>query len=131
MPGPKRPRKELNLTQVWHLNLWVMSLCPPTNPIFKAKSQTCLFQENEKESLSFLNSSTLMYVGHCPLHQGVAFLTSLCSQMITLDRGGEYLSTEFLEYLKKHGILSQWTLTGTPQLNGVSKGRNRTLMDML
>ncbi|KAI5338402.1 hypothetical protein L3X38_017673 [Prunus dulcis] len=30
--------------------------------------------------------------------------------------GGEYLSIEFLEYLKKHGILSQWTPPGTPQL---------------
>ena len=45
--------------------------------------------------------------------------------------GGEYLSIEFLEYLKKHDILSQWTPPGTPQLNGVSERRNRTLMDMV
>ena len=47
------------------------------------------------------------------------------------DRGGEYLSTEFIEFLKEHGIVSQLTPPGTPQLNGVSKRRNRTLLDMV
>ncbi|KAL0437852.1 UNVERIFIED_CONTAM: Retrovirus-related Pol polyprotein from transposon TNT 1-94 [Sesamum radiatum] len=47
------------------------------------------------------------------------------------DRGGEYLSAEFLDYLKENRILSQWTPPGTPQLNGVSERRNRTLLDMV
>ena len=47
------------------------------------------------------------------------------------DRGGEYLSTEFIEFLKEHGIISQLTPPRTPQLNGVSKRRNRTLLDMV
>ncbi|KAL0448784.1 UNVERIFIED_CONTAM: Secreted RxLR effector protein [Sesamum latifolium] len=34
-------------------------------------------------------------------------------------RGGEYLSGEFIDYLKENGILPQWTPPGTPQLNGV------------
>ncbi|KAL0411522.1 UNVERIFIED_CONTAM: hypothetical protein Slati_3741900 [Sesamum latifolium] len=46
------------------------------------------------------------------------------------DRGGEYLSSEFIDYLKENGILSQWTPPGTPQLNRVAKRRNRTLLDM-
>ena len=47
------------------------------------------------------------------------------------DRGGEYLSSEFLTYLEENEILSQWTSPGTPQHNGVSKRRNRTLLDMV
>ena len=47
------------------------------------------------------------------------------------DRGGDYLSAEFLGYPKENGILSQWTPPATPQLNGVSERRNRTLMDMV
>ncbi|KAL0427346.1 UNVERIFIED_CONTAM: hypothetical protein Slati_2909400 [Sesamum latifolium] len=47
------------------------------------------------------------------------------------DRGDEYLSGEFIDYLKKNGILSQWTPPGTPQLNGVAERRNRTLLDMV
>ncbi|KAL0281828.1 UNVERIFIED_CONTAM: Transposon Ty1-BR Gag-Pol polyprotein, partial [Sesamum radiatum] len=47
------------------------------------------------------------------------------------DRGGEYLSSEFIDYLKENEILSHWTLPGTPQLNGVAERRNRTLLDMV
>ncbi|KAL0394399.1 UNVERIFIED_CONTAM: Retrovirus-related Pol polyprotein from transposon TNT 1-94 [Sesamum latifolium] len=50
---------------------------------------------------------------------------------LRLDRGGEYLSGEFIDYLKENGIPSQWTPPGTPQLNGVAESRNRTLLDMV
>ena len=47
------------------------------------------------------------------------------------DRGGEYLSYEFGLHLKQCGIVSQLTPPGTPQCNGVSERRNRTLLDMV
>ncbi|KAL4319558.1 hypothetical protein GQ457_18G012180 [Hibiscus cannabinus] len=47
------------------------------------------------------------------------------------DRGGEYLSQNFDELLKECGIVSQLTPPGTPQWNGVSERRNRTLLDMV
>ncbi|KAM1524601.1 hypothetical protein ACFX10_009184 [Malus domestica] len=52
-------------------------------------------------------------------------------KILRSDRGGENLSNEFLDYLKECGIISQWTPPGTPQLNGVSERRNRTLMNMI
>nr|GEX81789.1 hypothetical protein [Tanacetum cinerariifolium] len=53
-------------------------------------------------------------------------IKSLCS-----DRGGEYMSQEFLDHLKDHGIIAHRTPPYTPQLNGVSERRNRTLLDMV
>ena len=47
------------------------------------------------------------------------------------DRRGEYLSYEFGLHLKQCGIVSQLTPPGTPQRNGVSERRNRTLLDMV
>ena len=47
------------------------------------------------------------------------------------DRGGEYLSHEFGNHLKDCGIVPQLTPPGTPQWNGVSERRNRTLLDMV
>ncbi|GJR85589.1 retrotransposon protein, putative, ty1-copia subclass [Tanacetum coccineum] len=47
------------------------------------------------------------------------------------DRGGEYMSQEFLDHLKKHGIIAHRTPPYTPQNNGVSERRNRTLLDMV
>ena len=46
-------------------------------------------------------------------------------------RGGEYLSIKFIEFLKEHGITSQLTPLGTPQLNFVSERQNRTLLDIV
>nr|GFB25063.1 retrovirus-related Pol polyprotein from transposon TNT 1-94 [Tanacetum cinerariifolium] len=47
------------------------------------------------------------------------------------DRGGEYLSQEFKDYLSKNGIVQHLTSPYTPQQNGVSERRNRTLLDMV
>ncbi|KAJ9567756.1 hypothetical protein OSB04_003722, partial [Centaurea solstitialis] len=47
------------------------------------------------------------------------------------DRGGEYLSQEFGNHLMECGIVSQITPPYTPQMNGVSERRNRTLLDMV
>ena len=50
---------------------------------------------------------------------------------IRSDRGGEYLSQEFDEHIKECGIVSQLIPPRTPQWNGVSQRRNRTLLDMV
>ncbi|GJT52781.1 retrovirus-related pol polyprotein from transposon TNT 1-94 [Tanacetum coccineum] len=50
---------------------------------------------------------------------------------IRSDRGGEYISQEFKDYLKACGIVQQLTSPYTPQRNGVFERRNRTLLDMV
>ncbi|GJX57214.1 retrotransposon protein, putative, ty1-copia subclass [Tanacetum coccineum] len=47
------------------------------------------------------------------------------------DREGEYISQEFKDYLKACGIVQQLTPPYTPQHNGVSERKNRTLLDMV
>ena len=56
------------------------------------------------------------------------------------DKGDEYYkrydeigkhSGSFAKLIQKHGICAQYTMPGTQQQNGVSKRRNRTLMDMV
>nr|GFC45692.1 hypothetical protein [Tanacetum cinerariifolium] len=47
------------------------------------------------------------------------------------DRGGEYMSQEVLDHLKDHRIIAHRTPPYTPQHNGVSKRKNRTLLDMV
>ncbi|GKC25145.1 retrotransposon protein, putative, ty1-copia subclass [Tanacetum coccineum] len=53
-------------------------------------------------------------------------INSICS-----DRGGEYMSQEFLDHLKEHGIIAHRTPPYTPQHNGVSERRNRTMLNMV
>nr|GEY48070.1 retrotransposon protein, putative, Ty1-copia subclass [Tanacetum cinerariifolium] len=47
------------------------------------------------------------------------------------DRRGKYLSQEFLDHLKDHGIISHYTPPYMPNHNGVSRRRNRTLLNMV
>nr|GEV33197.1 retrovirus-related Pol polyprotein from transposon TNT 1-94 [Tanacetum cinerariifolium] len=53
------------------------------------------------------------------------------TKTIQSNQGGEYLSHEFVNHLKSCGIVSQLTPPYTPQHNGVSDRRNRTLLDMV
>ncbi|GKB66634.1 retrotransposon protein, putative, ty1-copia subclass [Tanacetum coccineum] len=50
---------------------------------------------------------------------------------LRFDREGEYVSQEFLDHLKDHGIIAYRTPPYTPQHNGVLERRNRTLLDMV
>ncbi|GJY74199.1 retrotransposon protein, putative, ty1-copia subclass [Tanacetum coccineum] len=52
-------------------------------------------------------------------------------KLLRSDRGGEYISQEFLDHLKEHGIIAHRTPPYTPQHNCVSEWRNRTLVDMV
>nr|GEV05418.1 retrovirus-related Pol polyprotein from transposon TNT 1-94 [Tanacetum cinerariifolium] len=47
------------------------------------------------------------------------------------DRGSEYISQEFKNYLKAYGIVQHLTPPYTPQHNGVSKRRNHSLLNMV
>ena len=46
------------------------------------------------------------------------------------DRGGEFLSKEFLQYCEEAGITRQFTAPYSPQQNGVVERRNRTMIEM-
>ncbi|GJX25554.1 retrotransposon protein, putative, ty1-copia subclass [Tanacetum coccineum] len=52
-------------------------------------------------------------------------------KLLRFDHGGEYMSQEFLDHQKEHGIIAHCTPPYTPQHNGVSERRNRTLLDMV
>ena len=48
---------------------------------------------------------------------------------IRTDRGGEFLSQEFTQYLEKQGIHHYITAPNTPQQNGVAERANRTIAE--
>eukprot|EP00253_Pinus_taeda_P025292 PITA_25292 len=47
-------------------------------------------------------------------------------KVLRTDRGGEYISKEFLRFCRENGIHKQFTARYTPQQNGVAKRKNRT-----
>jgi transposase InsO family protein len=47
------------------------------------------------------------------------------------DRGGEFTSSAFNDFCSESGIKRQLTASYTPQQNGVSERKNRTIMNMV
>jgi hypothetical protein len=47
------------------------------------------------------------------------------------DKGSEFLLDAFSAYLHEHGIMRQPTTAHTPSQNGVSKRKNRTILNMI
>ena len=45
------------------------------------------------------------------------------------DRGGEYLSQDFIDYCKLHGIARQLTAGYSPHQNGLAERKNKTLLE--
>ena len=50
-------------------------------------------------------------------------------KVLRSDNGGEYLSSEFRDYLSREGIRHELTIPKTPQQNGVAERMNRTLVE--
>ncbi|RVW27457.1 Retrovirus-related Pol polyprotein from transposon TNT 1-94 [Vitis vinifera] len=61
-------------------------------------------------------------------------------KIVRSDRGGEYYGRyledgqslgPFAKFLQEHGIVAQYTMSGSPDQNGVAERRNQTLLDMV
>ena len=51
-------------------------------------------------------------------------------KVLRSDRGGEYMSNEFMEFCKYHGIKMQFIAHYTSQQNRVAERKNGTIMNM-
>ena len=49
---------------------------------------------------------------------------------LSIDRGGEILSNQFDSFCKHHGIRRQLTIRRNPQQNGMTKRKNRTIVEI-
>ncbi|TYK11979.1 gag/pol protein [Cucumis melo var. makuwa] len=61
----------------------------------------------------------------------VEILLSKRIKILRSDRVGEYMDLRFQDYMIENGIQFQLSAPGTPQQNGVSERRNRTLLDIV
>ena len=50
-------------------------------------------------------------------------------ETLCTDNGGEYMSSDFEEYLRKRGIKHETSVAHCPQQKGVAERMNRTLLD--
>jgi len=78
----------------------------------------------------FLKSKSDVFVEFVKFKAAVELETGNKLKILRSDNGGEYTSRQFEAYLAKEGIKHQLIVPYTPQQNGVSERRNKTLMEM-
>nr|GEV40257.1 hypothetical protein [Tanacetum cinerariifolium] len=91
--------------------------------------------ERATDLLGIIHTDVCGPLRHVPSQGASYFITFIDDYShygyVYLYRGGEYISQEFKYYLNACGIVQQLTPSYTPQHNGVSGSRNRTLLDMV
>ncbi|GJY79190.1 zinc finger, CCHC-type containing protein [Tanacetum coccineum] len=156
----KRAKHELDSYYLWHCRLGHINkkrmdmlqrdgLLQPTHDESHEKCKFCisgkmarkLFPhqvERAKDLLGLIHTDMILVVKHKHdvFETFKVFLNEAENQLgkkikaIRFDKGGEYLSREFVNHMKSCGIVSQLTPPYTQQHSGVSERRNRTLLDM-
>ena len=132
----KNANKSSNILEIIHTNI----CCPDMDTVGK------------KYFITFIDDySRYMYVylfhnKYEALDAFKVFKTEVENQygkkikIVRSDRGGEYYGrytkngqalVPFAKFLQEHGIVSQHTIHGSPDQNGVAERRNRTLVNMV
>ncbi|GJU86493.1 retrotransposon protein, putative, ty1-copia subclass [Tanacetum coccineum] len=134
----KRAKTELDSALLWHCRLGNIRL-------LKNASLVCLIVSRQGASYFITFTDDFSRYGYVYLlkHKHEMFETFKMFQKevenqlgktiksLRSDRGGEYMSQEFLDHLKDHRIIVHRTPPYTPQHNGVSERRNRSQLDMV
>ncbi|GJV90366.1 retrotransposon protein, putative, ty1-copia subclass [Tanacetum coccineum] len=141
----KRVKRNLDSTYLWHCRLAHIN-----KKRIKELQQDGLLKSTDDESFDICESCLSCKITKKPfphsnerakdllgiIHTDV-FKNEVENQLgktikaIRSDSGGEYIIQEFKDYLKANRIVQQLTLPYTPQHNGVSERRNRTLLDIV
>ncbi|GJV34434.1 retrotransposon protein, putative, ty1-copia subclass [Tanacetum coccineum] len=118
----KRVKHNLDSTYLWHCRLAHISMMTrksfPHHP------------ERVADLLGIIHTGVCGPLRHVS-RQGASYFITFTDDYSRYDRGGEYISQEFKDYLKEYGIVQQLTPPYTPQHNRVSERRNHTLLDMV
>jgi len=116
------------------LQLVHADICGPINPMSSS---------NKRYILSFIDDYSQkiwLYVRNEKLETFALFKrlnvlvekeASVSIGSLRTDRGGEFISNEFGEFCKSHGIRRQLTVPYTPQQNVVAERKNITIMNMV
>ncbi|GJT03883.1 retrovirus-related pol polyprotein from transposon TNT 1-94 [Tanacetum coccineum] len=115
------------------LELIHADLCGPISPASNSNKRytLCFIDDFSRKSWVYFltEKSETFYYFKC-FKKLVEKETGLPIKCLRTDRGGEFNSDEFKEMCRENGIQRQLTAAYTPQQNGVSERKNRTILSM-
>ncbi|CAL9028826.1 unnamed protein product [Prunus brigantina] len=109
-------------------------LCGPINPISNGNKKYFISFTDDfsrKTWVYFLQEKSEAFEAFKSFKALVENESEKKIKTLRTDRGGEYCSKEFDAFCKEKGIKRQLTTAYTPQQNGVSERKNRTILNMV
>lgn len=114
------------------LQLVHSDICGPITPASHSDKRyiLCFIDDfTRKTWVYFLREKSEAFAHFKNFKAGVEKETRALIVCLRTDRGGEFNSSEFVEFCKVQGINRQLTAGYTPQQNGVAERKNRTIMN--
>ena len=134
----KQHRSSFPRANMWRashpLQLIHSDLCGPINPISNSHKRyvlTFIDDFSRKLWVFFLAEKSDVFKMFQHFKVKVEKETGTSIKGLRTDRGGEFTSTEFIEFCTVNGIHRQLTASYTPQQNGVAERKNQTIMNMV
>jgi transposase InsO family protein len=134
----KQHRKEFPQRSTWRakkfLELVHSDLCGPINPSSNGGKRyfiTFIDDCSRKTWVYFLQDKSEALSAFKSFRTYVENEVERTIKTLQTDRGGEFCSKEFQVFCDEHGIQRQLTAAYTPQQNGVSERKNRTILNMV
>ena len=134
----KQHRSQFSQGKSWRakvaLELIHSDICGPITPCSNGGKRyliTFIDDYTRKTWAYFLQAKSEAFCTFKSFKARVENETGNTIKTLQTDRGGEYCSTEFEVFCEDHGIRRELTAAYTPQQNGVSKRKNRTILNMV
>lgn len=134
----KQHRESIPKKSVWRssrrLQLIHSDLCGPISPTSISDKKyilTFIDDYSRKVWVYLLSNKSETFVMFTKFKNQMERETGDSLVCLRTDRGGDYMSNEFIQFCEEAGISRQWTTTFTPQQNGVAERKNRTIMNMV
>ena len=128
------PFSKAGVTRATHkLEIVHSDICGPmSTPSWSGNKYFVLFIDDYTRMcwVYFLNSKASVFSIFKSFKKLVEVQSGSTLRILRTDNGGEYTSNEFEEFLRLQGAIHQVTVPYSPQQNGVSERKNRTVMEM-
>lgn len=116
------------------LELVHVDICSPISPVSNSNKRylICFIDDYSRKAwVYFLVAKADAFITFKIFKSYVEKETGLPIKCLRTDRGVEFTSNVFKEYCSMNGIKRQLTAAYTPQQNGVTERKNRTVMNMV
>nr|CAN76821.1 hypothetical protein VITISV_017285 [Vitis vinifera] len=124
-----KSRRAKNVLELVHSD--ICGLINPTSNGGKKYLIIFIDDYSRKTWVSFLQEKSEAFSAFKSFKARVEKETGRSIKILRTDRGGEYCSNEFEHFCDDQGIRRELTAAYTPQQNGVSERKNRTILNMV